>query len=122
MRGFVREFCYLGSLALLLALMLAASPLFAWSVGASQPTPRTKNSVQLPPKHHLRTGLTKGYVNVRSQASANGKLLATYPPGTKVTIYSAVSGQLETRQPSTLHLWAADISFVWSQTRQTCIR
>jgi lipoprotein-anchoring transpeptidase ErfK/SrfK len=93
MRGFVREFCYLGSLALLLALMLAASPLFAWSVGASQPTPRTKNSVQLPPKHHLRTGLTKGYVNVRSQASANGKLLATYPPGTKVTIYSAVSGQ-----------------------------
>jgi len=93
MRGFVRKFCYLGSLALLLALMLAASPLFAWRVGAFSPTPRTKNSAHSPLSYHLQTGLTKGYVNVRSQASANGKLLATYPPGTKVTIYSAVSGQ-----------------------------
>jgi len=32
-------------------------------------------------------------VNVRSQATANGALLATYPPGTKVTIYATVSGQ-----------------------------
>ncbi len=93
MQDLVRKLCYFGPLALLLAILLTASPLFACGAGASSPAPRTKSATHSPPANRPQIGITIDYVNVRSQATANGALLATYPPGTKVTIYATVSGQ-----------------------------
>ena len=79
----IRNFCLVGILALLMASMLAADPLFSATSYASSKGPSA-----------TETGLTTGRANVRTEANTSASIDHVDAPNTTVTIYATVSGQI----------------------------
>lgn len=80
MRANLKKVFVLGTLALLVALLLAFVPtLFVRTSFASTST---------------WTGHTTGWANVRSGTNTSSAIVSTYAPNTSVTVYATVSGQV----------------------------
>lgn len=77
MQESVKRVLYLGPFVLLLAIVLAFSPISAHASYASS----------------TWTGETIGWSNVRAGPSTSYSIAAVYAPNTRVTVYATVSGQ-----------------------------
>jgi hypothetical protein len=82
MHATLKRYSYLGVLALFLALVLALSPLSSHSsyAGAHSSTPWK--------------GTTTSWANVRTGTSTRSSIATAYAPGTVVTVYATVSGEV----------------------------
>src|SRR5689334_7798974 len=97
----LRKRCFRRTLALSLAVLLAASPLATVTSYASSATAQgtrtgsnnSSSSTTSSSSSSGNTGTTTGWANVRTGPGTSYAINTTYAPGTHVTIYESVSGE-----------------------------
>jgi lipoprotein-anchoring transpeptidase ErfK/SrfK len=88
----IRKFCLVSVLALLLVIVLAASPPFSPTSYASSSSAASRLSSSI--AYATSTGVTTGWSNVRTGTNTSAQIDHVLAPNTTVTIYDTVSGQI----------------------------